>query len=106
MATAKNSICRQEKTRDILRVSRRVVVKVGSSTLTRENGRTHLQRMDRLALALAEVMNQGREVVLVTSGAIAAGMGKLGLEKRPSAIVFCLQSHGRSSAPDPYGHGR
>jgi glutamate 5-kinase len=66
--------------------AKRIVVKVGSSTLTHDNGFTHLARMDRLALALAELMNNGHEVVLVTSGAIAVGMGKFQLERRPAGM--------------------
>ena len=66
--------------------AKRIVVKVGSSTLTHDNGFTHLARMDRLALALSELMNNGREVVLVTSGAIAVGMGKFQMERRPSGM--------------------
>ena len=66
--------------------ARRIVVKVGSSTLTHENGRTNLERMDRLAMVLSELMNQEREVVLVTSGAIAVGMGKFHMDKRPAGM--------------------
>lgn len=72
--------------RSTLSAAKRIVVKVGSSTLTHDNGFTHLARMDRLALALAELMNNGKEVVLVTSGAIAVGMGKFQMERRPSGM--------------------
>ena len=66
--------------------ARRIVVKVGSSTLTHQNGRTNLERMDRLALALSELMNRKIELVLVTSGAIAVGMGKFNMDKRPAGM--------------------
>lgn len=72
--------------RGALSKAQRIVVKVGSSTLTHENGRTNLERMDRLALALSELLNRKKEVVLVTSGAIAVGMGKFNMDKRPAGM--------------------
>ncbi len=66
--------------------SKRVVVKVGTSTITYENGDINYTRMDRLAMALSELANQGKEVILVTSGAIGVGVGKLKLPGRPSTI--------------------
>lgn len=65
---------------------RRVVIKVGSSTLTYENGRLNLSRIEGLVRQLADIHNRGYEVILVTSGAIGAGMGKLGLKSRPETI--------------------
>ena len=64
----------------------RLVVKVGTSTLTHENGSLNLRGMGRLARVLCDVKNGGREVVLVSSGAIAAGVSKLGLSRRPSSL--------------------
>ncbi len=72
--------------RNLLSLSKRIVIKVGSSTLTHSNGRTHLERLDRLALVISELINCKKEVVLVTSGAIAVGMGKFGLDKRPEGM--------------------
>lgn len=60
------------------------VVKVGTSTLTYENGRVHLRRMEELCRALADLQNSGKRLVLVSSGAIGVGMGKLGLSTRPA----------------------
>lgn len=60
------------------------VVKVGTSTLTYENGRVNLRRMESLCRALADLQNAGKRLVLVSSGAIGVGMGKLGLESRPA----------------------
>ena len=71
--------------RGFLANKRRVVVKVGTSTLTHVNGRMDLRRIDRLARVLADVANMGKSVVLVSSGAIGVGMGKLGIEKRPAS---------------------
>ena len=64
--------------------ARRVVVKVGTSTLTYENGKLNLRRVESLCRVLSDLQNGGREIILVTSGAIGVGMGKLGLHERPS----------------------
>jgi glutamate 5-kinase len=60
-----------------------VVVKVGTSTLTYENGKVNLHRMEELCRTLSDLQNAGRKLVLVSSGAIGVGMGKIGLAKRP-----------------------
>ena len=60
-----------------------VVVKIGTSTLTYENGKMNLRRIDKLCRALCDLQNSGRRIVLVTSGAIGVGVGKLGLPERP-----------------------
>ena len=64
----------------------RIVVKLGSSTLTHKNGQLNLARLDKLVLQLADLHNQGKEVILVSSGAVGAGIGKLGLKERPKTI--------------------
>ncbi len=61
-----------------------IVVKVGTSTLTHKTGKTNIRRMEELVSVLSDLMNSGRRVALVTSGAIGVGIGKLGLEARPS----------------------
>lgn len=63
--------------------ARRIVVKVGTSTLTYETGRINIRRMDKLVEVLSDLANSGLEIVLVTSGAIGVGGGKLGLRSRP-----------------------
>ena len=63
---------------------KRVVVKVGTSTLTHRTGRLNIRRVENLVKTLADLQNAGHEIVLVSSGAIALGMGKLGMTKRPS----------------------
>jgi glutamate 5-kinase len=65
---------------------KRVVVKVGSSTLTNENGKMNFTQIDRLTRQLVDLKNQGREIILVSSGAIAAGVGELGFAKKPTSI--------------------
>lgn len=62
---------------------KRIVFKVGTSTLTYDTGRINIRRLSTLAQVLSDVKNSGIEVVLVTSGAIGVGVGKLGLGERP-----------------------
>ena len=62
---------------------KRVVVKVGTSTLTHRTGRLNIRRVENLVKTLADLQKAGHEFVLVSSGAIALGMGKLGMTKRP-----------------------
>jgi len=59
--------------------ARRIVIKIGSSTLTHATGKLNLRRLETLAKVIADFSNAGREVVLVSSGSISAGMAKLGL---------------------------
>jgi len=72
--------------RNIVKESKRIVVKVGTSTLTYDNGKINLKRIDKLAMVLADLRNQGKEVVLVSSGAIGVGCSKLNLVERPNTI--------------------
>ena len=65
----------------------RLVVKVGTSLLTRDGGHLDRARMARFARELSVVQKTGVQVVLVSSGAIAAGMGELGWKKRPSEVA-------------------
>ncbi len=64
----------------------RIVVKVGTSTLTHESGRLDLKSMEHLVRALADLRGMGHEVILVSSGAIAVGTAKLGLAERPKEL--------------------
>lgn len=66
--------------------AKRIVVKVGTSTLTHRTGRINIRLMERLVKVLSDVKNSGREVILVTSGAIGVGVGKLGLPCKPEDI--------------------
>ena len=65
---------------------RRIVVKVGSSTLTHESGKLNYHRIERLVMEIADLANQGKQMVLVSSGAVSAGLGPLGLGQRPKTI--------------------
>ncbi len=62
----------------------RIVVKVGTSTLTHATGRINIRRVEELCKVLSDVKNCGHEVVLVSSGAIGMGVGKMNLPGRPS----------------------
>lgn len=65
---------------------RRIVVKVGSSSLTLPNGKMNLEGMERLVRTLCGIANEGVQVLLVSSGAISAGVNVLGLAERPKDI--------------------
>lgn len=60
----------------------RIVIKVGTSTLTNEMGKSDLRSFDRLACTLSDIQNMGYEVILVSSGAIAVGTDKLSLPEK------------------------
>ena len=70
----------------LVQKANRIVVKVGTSTLTHTTGKLNLERIEHLVRELTDLRYQGKEVVLVSSGAIGAGMGKLNLDKRPKTI--------------------
>lgn len=64
--------------------AKRIVVKVGTSTLTHASGQINIRRIEKLVQVLADIKNSGREVILVSSGAIAVGVGKLHLRQKPA----------------------
>ncbi len=73
------------KCRDDLQHKNRIVVKIGSSSLTHpETGSLDLDKMERLVRILTDIRNRGKDIILVTSGAIAVGRKALGLTERPS----------------------
>jgi len=65
---------------------KRVVFKVGTSTLCHSGKGLNFKNIDRLARVLTDIKNEGNEVILVSSGAIGAGVAKLGLSERPKDI--------------------
>ena len=65
----------------------RIVIKIGSSTLTYQNGCINIRRVEELCKTISDIMNAGNEVILVSSGAIAMGVGKLNLGTKPSDIA-------------------
>jgi glutamate 5-kinase len=72
--------------RQRLKDANRIVVKVGSSTLTYDNGNINLSRIEKLTRVLSDVVNSGKQVTLVTSGAVAVGVNKLKLKEKPESI--------------------
>lgn len=72
--------------REKITQARRVVIKVGTSTITYDNGRFNLTNLEHLCRSIANQMNQGREIILVSSGAIGVGVGRLRLSQKPSTI--------------------
>ena len=72
--------------RNRLRTARRWVIKIGSALLTNEGQGLDLDRMDAWVTQMCQLRDQGAEVVLVSSGAVAAGMEKLGWMERPTAL--------------------
>ncbi len=69
-----------------LRDSHRIVVKVGTSTLTHHTGHLNLRRIERIVKVLSDMQNSGIQIVLVSSGAVSAGMAKVGFGSRPSTL--------------------
>lgn len=63
---------------------KRTVIKVGTSTLTYENGKINYRRIESLCKVISDLQNSGEQIIFVSSGAIGVGMGKVGLETRPS----------------------
>lgn len=73
--------------RELLKDKKRIVVKIGSSTITHEEtNNLNLIKMEKLVRVLADLQNQGKEVVVVSSGAIAVGRQAVGMKKRPTEV--------------------
>lgn len=70
-----------------LRDAKRVVIKIGSRVLVQKTGRPDLPRMRRLVAGVSALLREGREVVVVSSGAIGSGMEALGMRRRPTALA-------------------
>ena len=62
---------------------KRIVIKLGTSTLTHKTGKLNIRRMTNLVQVLSDLHNAGKEILLVSSGAIGMGVGKLNLPERP-----------------------
>jgi glutamate 5-kinase len=74
------------KAREILKKAKRIVVKVGTSTITYPNCSRNFGQFDRITRELSNLHNQGKEIILVTSGAVAVGVERLGLKSKPKTI--------------------
>ncbi len=78
----------QNEERQMLRLKKRVVIKIGSSSLTHpETGALNLLKIERLIRLISDLKGEGRDVVLVSSGAIAAGRQALGHAERPDTLA-------------------
>ena len=64
----------------------RIVIKIGTTTLAHPSGHLNIRRVEELCKTISDIKNAGHEVILVSSGAIGMGVGKLGLQRRPSDI--------------------
>lgn len=93
--------------------AKRIVVKVGTSTLTYENGKINFSKIDKLARVLSDLMNQDKEIILVTSGAVGIGLSKLKLKSKPettrekqavAAVGQCELMHIYGKFFSEYGH--
>jgi glutamate 5-kinase len=65
----------------------RIVIKIGTSTLTHRNGAVNIRRIEALCKVVSDIKNAGNQIILVSSGAIGMGVGKLRLPSRPSDIA-------------------
>ena len=70
--------------RERLKECKRIVIKVGTSTITYPNGRLNLKRIEKLAQVLSDLRNQDKDVVLVSSGSIGVGAVRLSFSERPT----------------------
>ncbi len=75
-----------EINREALKKAQRIVIKVGTSTITYANGKRNFAQIDRLAREISDLQNQGKEMILVTSGAVAVGVDRMGLPAKPKTI--------------------
>ena len=75
-----------EASREALKKAKRIVIKIGTSTITYANGKRNFSQIDRLAREISDLQNQGKEMILVTSGAVAVGVDRMGLPGKPKTI--------------------
>ncbi|HBH13266.1 MAG: Glutamate 5-kinase [Clostridiales bacterium 38_11] len=69
--------------RSELKKANKIVIKIGTSSITYKNGKINFKKIEQLSRVLTDLKNSGKEIVLVSSGAIGAGMSKLGLKIKP-----------------------
>ncbi len=74
------------KYRENIKNSRRIIIKIGTSTLTYDNGNINLRRIEKIVMAISDLINSGKEIILVTSGSIGVGISKMNLKKKPKTI--------------------
>lgn len=81
---------------------KRIVVKVGSSTISHATGKLNYRRMEHLVRELADLQNQGKQMILVSSGATNAGMAPLHMDHRPRSIREKQARRRRPGRPHAY----
>lgn len=72
--------------RDFIKDKKRIVVKVGTSTLTHDTGKLNFHRIERLVMEISDLKNEGKEMLLVSSGAVGAGMSAIGTSEKPKTM--------------------
>ena len=68
--------------------NKRIVIKLGTSTLTHQSGKLNYQKMEKIVRAIADIQGAGNEVIVVTSAAISVGTAKMGLTERPKELKY------------------
>ncbi len=66
--------------------AKKIVIKIGTSTLTHKSGNINIKRFEELIKVIADLKNSGKDIIIVSSGAVGVGAGKLGLREKPSDI--------------------
>ena len=89
---------------EALRSAQLVVVKIGSRVLTTEEGLLNVERVEKIGQQCHEILKSGKKIVVVSSGAVGAGMGRLGLTSRPSALpdLQAVAAGGQSCLTEAY----
>jgi glutamate 5-kinase len=75
------------KHREILKDKKRIIVKVGTALLTDDTGKINLIRLERLAMVVSGLQDTGKQVILVSSGAVGAGIGKMKFDEKPGSLI-------------------
>ena len=89
---------------EAMRSAQLVVVKIGSRVLTTEAGLLNVERVEKIGQQCHEILKSGKKIVVVSSGAVGAGMGRLGLNSRPSALpdLQAVAAVGQSCLTEAY----
>jgi glutamate 5-kinase len=64
-----------------MKTNERIVIKIGTSTLTYENGKANLRRIEQLCKVISDLQNMGKEIIVVSSGALSVGVGKMNIDR-------------------------
>lgn len=91
--------------RSRIKKCKRIVIKVGTSTLTYDNGKINISNMEKLVRRIADLANEGREIILVSSGAVGIGMSRLNMDHKPTEVTEkqAVAAVGQSELMNLYG---